>query len=103
MSLLDRSRRGNEALIVAGSRGLEVRALLPGRLQCGIVKLFVLCPFVAVSLAGETRLARSEWGAPAVSVSHAGDVWTIAGQKYKALLNQNDLKLTIQTPATNWT
>ncbi len=45
---------------------------------------------------------RSDWGAPAVSISHAGGKWIIAGQKNKVSLDEKDLAISIQNGSANW-
>src|SRR5262245_43879258 len=47
--------------------------------------------------------AREQWGAPAVTVTHASGRWTIAGKKNRATLNETDLSLDIQAGNTRWT
>jgi hypothetical protein len=40
--------------------------------------------------------AQTDWGAPAIDVSHEGRTWTIAGRKQRVTLNDTDLSTTIQ-------
>src|ERR1051325_938977 len=47
-------------------------------------------------------LPRSEWGAPDVSVSHAGGKWIIAGKKNKVTLDEKTLALTVQNGSATW-
>ena len=49
------------------------------------------------------QLPREQWGAPAISVSHEGSKWIIAGKKNKVTLNEGDLALTVQAGAAQWT
>ncbi len=44
-----------------------------------------------------------EWGAPAVTVSHEGTQWIIAGQKNKVILNDSNLSMTIEAGPVTWT
>jgi hypothetical protein len=100
MRIPHRSSRGNEVPILCPPKGYDIGASLPRLLLCGIAGLFLwhpICP------AADSSVPRSDWGAPAVSVAHAGDNWTIAGRKHKAVLNEKNLILAIQTTATNWT
>jgi len=57
---------------------------------------------VEKTFSAEATLAREEWGAPLISVSHTGATWRISGKKHTALLNEKDLSLAIQTPASHW-
>src|SRR6185436_3555442 len=47
-------------------------------------------------------LPRAEWGAPAISVLHSGGVWTIAGSKRTAVLDEKTLALTVRTGSNVW-
>src|SRR5256885_1777914 len=55
------------------------------------------------SYAAAQKLRREQWGAPAISVSHEGDKWIIAGKRNKVTLNEGDLALTVQTGTAQWT
>lgn len=48
------------------------------------------------------QLPREQWGAPAVSVSHAAGRWTIAGRKNRVTLNETDLAMEIQAGSAKW-
>jgi hypothetical protein len=60
----------------------------------------LLC--VGVSSAQTTQVSREDWGAPPVTVAHAGGVWTIAGKKQTVSLNDADLALRIKSGPTEW-
>jgi hypothetical protein len=47
-------------------------------------------------------LPDSEWGAPPVTVTHAGGRWTIAGKKTTVILNEADLAVTVQNGGAVW-
>lgn len=49
------------------------------------------------------QLPREQWGAPPVTVSHAGGIWTIAGKKQTVTLNGSDLALRVQAGPAVWT
>ena len=52
---------------------------------------------------GPTRgLARQDWGAPPVTVSHRAGAWTIAGRRNTAVLSDGDLSLVIHASRTEW-
>jgi hypothetical protein len=48
------------------------------------------------------KLPREQWGAPAVSVTHAGGKWVIAGKRNKVTLNEADLALAVEADAAHW-
>jgi hypothetical protein len=48
------------------------------------------------------QLKPEEWGAPLVTVSHASENWTIAGQKNTAVLDEKDFLLAIQSGPATW-
>ena len=52
--------------------------------------------------AAAQQLPREQWGAPAVTVSHAGGKWTIAGKKNKVTLDESDLSVKVQAGAALW-
>jgi hypothetical protein len=47
-------------------------------------------------------LPRTEWGAPEVEVTQAGDEWTIAGRRQRVVLNVRDLSFRVQAGAAEW-
>src|SRR5690349_3363175 len=47
-------------------------------------------------------LAREQWGAPLVMVSHTNEQWIIAGKKRTIVLNDSDLALEVRTGNTVW-
>jgi hypothetical protein len=51
----------------------------------------------------QTNLPRSEWGAPAVTVSHENGQWVIAGKKNKVSFNETNLAMTVQNGSAAWT
>ncbi len=55
----------------------------------------------ALALQSQT-LAPTDWGAPAVTVSHANGVWIIAGKTNVVTLRDSDLALTIQNGSVTW-
>ena len=67
--------------------------------------LLLLAAFL-VPLEGAPRpaqtLARQDWGAPAVSVTHQGGAWTIAGRRNTVVLSDRDLSLVIHASGTDW-
>src|SRR3954452_1011311 len=52
--------------------------------------------------AASQPLPRAEWGAPEVTVTRAGDRWTIAGKKQTVTLNASTLALEIKSGPTTW-
>jgi hypothetical protein len=48
------------------------------------------------------QLAREQWGAMPVTVSHRGSKWIIAGRTNKITINETDLALTIQAGPAQW-
>jgi hypothetical protein len=61
-----------------------------------------LCVVFASALAYGQQPTREQWGAPAVTVTHTGDKWTIAGKKNQATLNETDLSLSVQAGSARW-
>ena len=55
------------------------------------------------SLSFARQLPREQWGAPAVTVSHASGKWVIAGRKNTVSLNEIDLAIRVQAEAASWT
>jgi len=49
------------------------------------------------------KLPREQWGAPAVSVTHSGRNWIIAGKRNKVTLNESDLALRVDAGSAQWT
>src|SRR5262249_14909463 len=71
--------------------------------------LCVRCAFFAlvISLTCHTLfaaepLAREQWGAPLVNVSHTNGQWIIAGRKNKITLNQSTPALNVQAGPAEW-
>ena len=63
--------------------------------------LFTLLPtFPSVLLA--QQLPREQWGAPTVTVSHAGGQWTIAAKRHKVTLGESDLALKVEAGPVTW-
>jgi len=54
------------------------------------------------SFALAQQLPREQWGAPAVTVSHAGGKWTIAGKRHKVTLGASDLALKVEAGPVAW-
>ena len=63
----------------------------------------IACLFLSSSALTAQQLTRDEWGAPAVTVTHEGGKWIIAGKKNRATLDESDLALSVQTGAARWT
>ncbi len=68
---------------------------------------FILCALVAGSTAAQQRelsrsASRAERGAPAVTVSNDGGVWTIRGKQQVVTLNEGDLALGIEAGPAVW-
>jgi Family of unknown function (DUF5696) len=64
------------------------------------VPVLLLAASVAAS---EEPLLPRQWGAPPVSVSRAGDVWTIAGEKQQVTLDAKTLSLSVNAAGATWT
>jgi hypothetical protein len=47
-------------------------------------------------------LPRTEWGAPEVQATQAGDEWTIAGRRQRVVLDVRDLSFRVQAGAAEW-
>lgn len=47
-------------------------------------------------------IPRVDWGAPPVSVTRSGDVWTIAGRHQSVTLDQRNLAISIRADGTAW-
>jgi len=60
---------------------------------------------IGISLAAfaQTSLPRSEWGAPAVTVSHENGKWLITGKKNKVTFNETNFAMTVQNGSAMWT
>src|SRR5215831_9662609 len=58
----------------------------------------ILCVF-SITLA---QPSRERWGAPAITVSHSGSKWTIAGKRTTVTLNEADLGIHVQAGSTGW-
>ncbi len=46
--------------------------------------------------------SREDWGAPVVSVTREGELWTIAGRRNKAVLDPRDLTLRVEAGPVRW-
>ncbi len=66
-----------------------------------VITSALLVAIISTLLCGQ-QLPREDWGAPAISVSHAGGKWMIAGKKTKVTLNQEDLALSVQAGPARW-
>lgn len=64
----------------------------------------LLLVFAGDSLAqtATPSLAREQWGAALVGVTHTNDQWIIAGRKRTVFLNEADLTLEVRSPAAIW-
>jgi hypothetical protein len=58
---------------------------------------------IACTVVFAQQPSRDQWGAPAVTVTHADGKWTIAGRKNQATLNETDLSINVQAGKTRWT
>ena len=76
---------------------------MPSTLLPRSVALFLSLPLPTFAQTLAHPLSREDWGAPAVTVSHAGGNWIIAGKKNTVTINESDLAINVQTGATNWT
>lgn len=54
------------------------------------------------SLLVAQQLAREQWGAPAVTVSHSPGKWIIAGKKNRVSINETDLALKVEAGPATW-
>src|SRR5215467_360351 len=66
-----------------------------------IIRITILT-FVICAPSFAQQLPREQWGAPAVSVSHAGGKWIVAGRKNKVTINESDFALGVQAGPANW-
>src|SRR5579884_405794 len=57
---------------------------------------------ISTTALGAQTLPRGEWGAPAVSISHANGKWLIAGQTNKVLIDEKDLSISIDNGSAHW-
>ena len=48
------------------------------------------------------QLPREQWGAPPITVSHAGGKWTIAGKKNTVTINESDLSIRVDSDSAQW-
>ncbi len=67
--------------------------------------LIALCCVLAAPpflLGDETALAREEWGAPPVTVTHDAAQWQIAGRKTRVRLRSSSLALEIESGPARW-
>jgi len=94
-------RRGKEAQISSRHTWLPIGALLSRLLQCR--RGVALAISMSASLVDASdSLSRADWGAPAVTVSHNTQTWTISGLKHTATLDEKTLSLTIHTKSNTW-
>ena len=54
------------------------------------------------SIAFAQQLTRDQWGAMPVTVTHAGDNWTIQGKRNKVSLSESNLGFTLQNGSAKW-
>ena len=64
------------------------------------VALMILLPLLPIAAHGQ--LAREQWGAPAVNVSHSSGKWIISGNKNQVTINESDLSMKVQAGANFW-
>ncbi|HMH42581.1 MAG TPA: DUF5696 domain-containing protein, partial [Pyrinomonadaceae bacterium] len=70
-----------------------------------LASLRVLCVTAVLlvsSVGSAQQVPRADWGAPAVTVTHQGGQWIIAGKKNKLWLNESDLALRVEAGVTEW-
>src|SRR3954454_2040075 len=68
-------------------------------MKTGLMLLLSLC---AVVHGQSPTIARSEWGAPEVNVSHANGRWMIEGKKQKVILVESTLALEAHAGPVTW-
>ncbi|MCW5982803.1 MAG: hypothetical protein KIT09_32235 [Bryobacteraceae bacterium] len=51
---------------------------------------------------GAAQLPPADWGAPPVTVTHAGGTWTVAGRKTTAVFGESDFSLSVSAGGTTW-
>jgi hypothetical protein len=66
-----------------------------------LAALVFLLNFFSAALFAQT-ISPADWGAPAVSVSHADGKWIIAGKKNVVTLNDSDLAVSIKNGSASW-
>jgi hypothetical protein len=69
---------------------------------CGTVLLVSLLQIVPGGAPARRQAPAPPWGAPAVRVSHDAGAWTIAGQKHRVVLRDDDLSLVIHAGPADW-
>ena len=57
---------------------------------------------IACFLPAAAQKSATEWGAPAVTVSHDQGQWIIAGRKNRVILDEESLAITVKTPRETW-
>jgi len=60
----------------------------------------LLCAFCLPAMA--QPLAREQWGAPLIDVSHANGQWTIAGKKQSVTLDEKTFALAVNAQSVSW-
>src|ERR1035437_7984132 len=76
--------------------------MLPKKFPCRqLAALVFLLNFFSAALFAEI-ISPADWGAPAVSVSHADGKWIIAGKKNVVTLNDSDLAVSIKNGSASW-
>ena len=66
-----------------------------------IASVLLVVSFTSPTVA--QKLSREQWGGPAITVTHAGGNWIIAGKRNKVTLNEADLSLRVDAGTTLWT
>ena len=64
--------------------------------------LAISCSTFVTAQPVQQPLAREQWGAPLVQVSHTNDQWIIAGKKRTVILHDTDLALEVRTGTAIW-
>jgi hypothetical protein len=66
----------------------------------------VISAFTAIltcsSYVSTQQLPREQWGAPPITVSHAGGKWTIVGRKNSVTINESDLSIRVDSGSAHW-
>ena len=66
-----------------------------------VIFAFTAVLFVSSCVSAQ-QLPREQWGAPPITVSHAGGKWTIAGRKNTITINEADLSMRIDSDSAHW-
>jgi hypothetical protein len=78
------------------------RAARIGELILRVSYILLALLLTLSSVANSQSPSREQWGAPNIQVTSKAGKWTIKGKKNTVTLDQKNLAVTIQTPATIW-